>query len=171
MLTFRWRLVGCMYWPSVRQSTLASRNSATSPQQCGQEIVVLCITILEVCLCVQTSQGVEDLLVSLAQSQHDGRLGEHIGFDLFSVLKDTQRLVNVCSGVTHKPANRWKYWAIEIIIKKGKNIPRLPLTILLHTSTVCLPRVYTSAVSCIYTNRNGCDVPPAGQCVYNCPPA
>lgn len=28
VLTFRWRLVGCMYWPRVRQSTLASRSSA-----------------------------------------------------------------------------------------------------------------------------------------------
>lgn len=26
--TFRWRLVGCMYWPSVRQSTPASLSSA-----------------------------------------------------------------------------------------------------------------------------------------------
>lgn len=41
VLTFRWRLVGCMYWPSVRQSTPASRSSATSPQQRAQDIVVL----------------------------------------------------------------------------------------------------------------------------------
>lgn len=60
---------------------------------------------------VLTSQGVEYLLVRLPQSQHDGRLGEHSGFDLFSVLQDTQRLVKVRSGVADVPGNRWDRWA------------------------------------------------------------
>lgn len=108
VLTFRWRLVGCMYWPSVRQSTPASRSSATSPQQPCQDIVLNIERILSVSsyvwlASVPTSQGVTYLLISLPESQHDGRLGEQSGFDFFSVLQDAQRLVKVRSGVTHMP--------------------------------------------------------------------
>lgn len=55
---------------------------------------------------MHTSQSVEYLLVGLPQSEHDGRLGEHGGFDLLSVLQDAQRLVEVRSGVTHVSGNR-----------------------------------------------------------------
>lgn len=82
VLTFRWRLVGCMYWPSVRQSTLASRSSATSPQQRAQDIVVLyterfssmsrmCdwrvytpVRVLSICWSVSPSPSMMDVLVS-----------------------------------------------------------------------------------------------------------
>lgn len=81
VLTFRWRLVGCMYWPSVRQSTPASRSSATSPEQCGQDIVVLNVNIFgsmsmcgwrvyspvkvsSICWSVSPSPSMMDVLVS-----------------------------------------------------------------------------------------------------------
>lgn len=38
------------------------------------------------CCVTHTSQGVEYLLVSLPQSQHDRGLGQHSGLDLFSML-------------------------------------------------------------------------------------
>lgn len=108
IITFRWRLVGCMYWPSVRQSTPASRSSATTPQQNCQDTVFNIDNILSVSLYmwlgrVHTSQGGMNLLVSLPKSQHDGGLGKQSGFDLFGVLQDAQRLVKVRSGVSHMP--------------------------------------------------------------------
>lgn len=103
--TFRWRLVGCMYCPSVRQSTPASRSSVTPTHRRAQK------TAQTVCVCVRlqllhTPQSVDDLLLRLPQSQHDGGLGEHAGLDRFGVSEDAQRLVQVRSGVTDVPGDR-----------------------------------------------------------------
>lgn len=54
---------------------------------------------------LHTCHSVNDLLVSLSEPQHDGGLGEHRRFDLFSVLEDAQRLIKVCSGITYMPVN------------------------------------------------------------------
>ena len=100
-----------MYCPSVRQSTPASRSSAANSNNIAIRILLHSATPGFKCvkcdLGVPTCQGVEYLLVRLAQSQHDGGLCEYIGFDLFGVLQDIQRLVKVRSGVTYVPANRW----------------------------------------------------------------
>lgn len=49
VFTFRWRLVGCMYCPSVRQSTSASRNSVMTSCQKTVEFVWFFI----MCVCVR----------------------------------------------------------------------------------------------------------------------
>lgn len=105
-LTFRCRFVGCMYWPSVRQSTPASRSSAASTQAFRHNTSEVrgSVSVQR----VHTCQSVEDLLVRLPEPQHDGRLGEQTGPDLFSVLQNTQGLVNVCSGVTNVSGNKKK---------------------------------------------------------------
>lgn len=41
MFTFRWRFVGCIYWPSVRQSTPISLSSATLSQHWNREMTVM----------------------------------------------------------------------------------------------------------------------------------
>lgn len=81
VLTFRWRLVGCMYWPSVKQSTPASRSSETSPGQHSQEVVFTLhqifgsistcdlqaytpVRVLSICWSVSPSPSMMDVLVS-----------------------------------------------------------------------------------------------------------
>lgn len=93
-----------MYCPSVRQSTPASRSSAKGFTEACFKHAVLIRTVHHFgarCAIVHTCHGAEYLLFSLSQSQHDGCLGEHCGVDAFSMFKDAQRLVEVCSGVPH----------------------------------------------------------------------
>lgn len=107
-----------MYCPRVRQSTPASRSSVTWTQHRCQKTAG---GNFSVCVCVwdlqlHTPHSVAYLFVGLPKSQHDGGLGEDAGLDLLSMFEDTQRLVEVCSGVTNVPGNR--SWADKREVKK-----------------------------------------------------
>lgn len=77
ILTFRWRLVGCMYCPSVRQSTPASRSSAKRDSQTccahakhtsrlgGHDVRLHTpVMVLSICCSVSPSPSMMDVLVS-----------------------------------------------------------------------------------------------------------